>query len=155
MQLSTTYQNRVTQNSQSVLFSASQEQFSIEKSVPEVVQDSSTQSDEDVAQFLSNLRTKGAAKFLADLNKEKIEKMVEEYKQKLLEKFGDSPEAMKEIAKMVADYKKKLLEELQNSLDNDDKKDIPIDADALIQSLLLDGMQNREKSPFQKLLFET
>ncbi len=155
MQISTSYQNRVIQNSQSTLSGTSQEQFSIEKSESGAVQDSSTQSNEDVAQFLSNLRTKGAAKFLADLNKEKIEKMVEEYKQKLLEKFGDSPEAMKEIAKMVADYKKKLLEELQNSLDNDDKKDIPINADALIQSLLLDGMQSREKSPFQKLLFET
>lgn len=117
--------------------------------------DSSEQSDADVTKFLNDLRTKGAAKFLADLNQEKIDKMVEEYKQKLLDKMGNSPEAMQEIEKMVADYKKQLLEELQNSLDNDDKKGVSITPDALIQSLLLDSKQGKEKSPLQELLFAT
>lgn len=114
------------------------------------VKNSSTQSDVDVAKFLSDLRTKGAAKFLADLNKEKIEKMVEEYKQKLLDKMGNSPEAMQEIEKMVADYKKQLLEELQNSLDNDDKKTSPINANAMAQLLL--NTQEKQTKPLEELL---
>lgn len=112
--------------------------------------ETSTKNDIDVTQFLNDLRTKGAAKFLADLNQEKIEKMVEEYKQKLLDKMGDSPEAMQEIEKMVADYKKQLLEELQNSLDNDDKKTLPINANAMAQLLL--NTQEKQTKPLEKLL---
>lgn len=108
------------------------------------------QTDPEVEKFLKDLVSKGAVQFLADLNQEKIDKLVEEYKQKLIDKMGDSPEAMKQIESLVMQFKKQLLEQLEESIDNDDAK-IKISSQAMVKTLL-SLMEKGDKSPFDKLI---
>jgi len=110
----------------------------------------SSQMDNEVADFLKNLREKGAAKFLADLNQEKIDKLVEEYKQKLIDNMGDSPEAMQDIAKLVEDFKKKLIEEMKEKMEDEIKNTKnKLSGNTLVESHL---NSQKKSTPLEELL---
>lgn len=114
----------------------------------------STEEERDpaVEEFLEKLRTKGASTFLAELNMEKIEKKIEEYRDKLVKKMGDSPESMAKIEELVSQYKNQLLEETQANLDNNDKDEQTLDAQAMVKIML--NLKTEESTPLEKLLQE-